>query len=88
MHYNIPTEIHDAGKQYNRVDLARRIAAARQARKEEDRAIGHQLSWESIMAPLPKSEPEEAAPDEQAQSCKKQGIIFNTKILQHRFFVF
>lgn len=43
IHYNIPTEIHDEGKQFNRVDLAKRIAAARQARKEEDRAIGHQL---------------------------------------------
>ena len=49
LHYKIPDEIHEAGKQFDRVDLARRIAAARQARKEEDRAIGHQLRKQFLL---------------------------------------
>ena len=42
-------------KTFDRVELAKRIAAARKAEKESNQAIGSQLSWEGLVAPLPGS---------------------------------
>ena len=47
----IPTELKEKGRQYNKLEMAKRIAAARQANKEAARIEGRQLSWESLALP-------------------------------------
>ena len=47
----IPTALKQAGRQYNKLEMAKRIAAARQANKEAARLEGRQLSWESLALP-------------------------------------
>ena len=47
----IPTGLRKAGRQYNKLEMAKRIAAARQANKEVDQAEHRQLSWESLVLP-------------------------------------
>ena len=58
----IPTAIQAKGRQFNKLEMAKRIAAARQANKELVKAEGRQLSWESKLipegsrnAPIPES---------------------------------
>ena len=47
----IPTELKEKGRRYNKLEMAKRIAAARQANKEAARIEGRQLSWESLALP-------------------------------------
>jgi hypothetical protein len=47
----------ESEKTFDRVELAKRIAAARKAEKESNQAIGSQLSWEGLVAPIPGRHP-------------------------------
>merc|ERR1711920_763842 len=47
VHVQIPTAIQQAGRQFNKLEMAKRIAAARQANKEIAKLEGRALSWEA-----------------------------------------
>ena len=65
----IPTGLRKAGRQYNKLEMAKRIAAARQANKEVDRAEHRQLSWESLVLP---SHQEPVPPEDDSVSYENQ----------------
>ena len=65
----IPTGLRKAGRQYNKLEMAKRIAAARQANKQAVQAEGRQLSWESLALPKIEELPEE---DEDSVSYQNQ----------------
>ena len=51
VHVQIPTAIQQKGRQFNKLEMAKRIAAARHANKELMKVEGRQLSWESKLIP-------------------------------------